>query len=126
MPRLTATTAPPRGGIADRLAAMQVTTLTIVRAGAVLGTEDVYLDFTAKGREILLGQASTITSGNSGFGGAADGVALYAPYDADLHVADVFAHDGAQYMVEYVAPLAMSHVSGAVMQMAWASAQRDS
>lgn len=121
MPRLAT---PPRGSTQDRLAAMLVTTITLVRDGAVLGDAEVYLDFTAKGREQLLGSVSLSAAGNMGFGGIVEGVTIAAAADADLAVADVFAHGGAQYTIEYVSPIGESHASGDVLRMAWASASR--
>lgn len=123
MPRLAG--GAPRGGTAIRLTAMRQVPLVLRRSGSNLSAQSFYLDWTAKGREILMGAATTVTGGNQGFGGGnTEGVTLYGAADCDVAVGDVFAHDGAQYLVEYVGAIGRSHVSGSVIRMAWASAQR--
>lgn len=111
MPRATAR----RGNPAAVLTALAPHSVILVRSGTVQTAQSVFVDFTAEGREAVLG---------AGYEGQTQGVALYCPTATDIEVGDVFRHDDIQYRVGFVSPQGWGAVDGDTMLMAWADASK--
>ena len=106
-----------RGNPAAILTGLAPHSVIFVRDGTAEDAQSVFVDFSASGRDAVLG---------AGYEGQVDGVALYCPTATDIEIGDVFRHDGVQYVVRFVSPQGWGVVDGDTMLLAWADGSRSS
>lgn len=111
MPR--AASGPVRGAPATVLDTLAPHAVILVRDGTVQSSQDLWLDFSAFGRETVLG---------AGYAGKLDGVAMYCPTATAIEIGDVFRYGDTQYKVTFVSHQGWGAVDGDTMLMAWADA----
>ena len=114
MPRATGR----RGTPAAVLTAMAPHSVILVREGVVTAAQSVFVDFSAVGRETVLGGGNA--GAGVGHGGESNGVALYCPTGTTVEIGDVFRYGDLQYRVVFVSPQGWTAVDGSTMLMAWA------
>lgn len=100
----------------DVLATMLPHSLVLRRSGANLDAQDFMVDFSAAGRDALLGAGA----GASGYNGEVGNAAVYCLPDADIAVGDVFRFGNANYTVMFVSPPGWGMVDGSTLVIAWA------
>lgn len=104
----------------DVLGTMLPHSIVLRRDGTNLDAQDFMVDFSAAGRDSLLGAGA----GASGYNGELDSAAVYCLPDADIAVGDVFRFNGANMTVMYVSPPGWGVVDADTLIVAWARATK--